>query len=188
MRHLVELLACAGSFMLLVMDPDHAGPKLKLAESASLAVSGPSTVPAAAARRSTVPALCPDPMATITALYDANDASRFDRSLRLFTTDATLSTWAEGVNGYHARERRLTGKKEIRAALREPGLRRTTDRPDGPIYRETEVKVAGNRVTFMLRPDRLRPNGKPYNPYRVEAVFVGCKIKSLAVIDSVTWL
>jgi hypothetical protein len=48
--------------------------------------------------------------------------------------------------------------------------------------------VSGDQVSFMLEPDRQRPNGKPYNPYRVEAVFEGCKIKSLTVIDSVTWL
>ncbi len=34
----------------------------------------------------------------------------------------------------------------------------------------------------MLRPDRLGPGGKPYNPYKVEAGLLGCKIKSLKVI------
>lgn len=127
-------------------------------------------------------------MAIVRAFYDANDASLFDKSLGFLAEDATLATWAEGVNGYHARERHFTGKQEIRAILGEPGLRRTSDRPDGPIYRESRVKAVSDRVTFLLEPDRLRPNGKPYNPFRVEVVLVGCKIKSLTVIDLVTWL
>jgi hypothetical protein len=127
-------------------------------------------------------------MAIMKAFYDANDTSRFDVSLSFFTEDATFSSWAEGVNGHHMMERHLTGKKQIRSALGGPGLRRSSDKPDGPIYHETRVKVTGDQLTFMLEPDRRRPNGRPYNPYRVEVVFVGCKIKSLTVIDSVTWL
>ena len=134
------------------------------------------------------PASCQDSVAIMKAFYDANDASRFDVSLGFFTEDATLSTWAEGVNGYHARARQFTGKKEIRPVLGSPGLRRTSDKPDGPIYHEARAKVSGDRLTFMLEPDRRRPNGKLYNPYRVEVVLVGCKIKALTVIDSVTWL
>ncbi len=30
------------------------------------------------------------------------------------------------------------------------------------------MSVSGNRVSIILEPDRLRPNGKPYNPFRVE--------------------
>jgi hypothetical protein len=131
---------------------------------------------------------CPDPMAVMKAFYDANDASRFDASLGFFTEDATLSTWAEGVNGYHARARHFTGKQQIRPVLGDPGFRRTPAQLAGPIYHETRIKISGGQLTFMLEPDRLRPNGKPYNPYRVEVVFEGCKIKSLIVIDSVTWL
>ena len=155
----------------------------------SVAGSLPST-PAAAASppQATAPTSCPDPLAVIKAFYDANDASKFEVSLGFLTEDATLSSWAEGVNGYHARQRNLTGKKQIRPALGEPGLRRTSDRSDGPIYHETKVKVSGDRVTFMLEPDRVRPNGKQFNPFHVEILFVGCKIKSMTVIDLVTWL
>ena len=149
-----------------------------------------SVMPAAAAAppQATAPTSCPDPLAVIKALYDANDASRFKASLDFFTEDATLASWAEGINGHNMKERHLTGKAQIRPVLGEPGLRRTSDRPDGPIYHETRVKVSGDRVTFMLEPDRLRPNGRPYNPFHVEIVFDGCKIKSMTVIDLVTWL
>jgi hypothetical protein len=127
-------------------------------------------------------------MAIMKALYDANDAGRFEASLRLFAEDAVLTTWAEGVNGYHARERRLTGKAQIRAALGDLGLRRRSALPDGPIYHETQAKASGDHLIFRLEPDGLRSNGKPYNPFRVDIVFVGCKIKNLTVVDLVTWL
>ncbi|HSC70442.1 MAG TPA: hypothetical protein VLH58_03765 [Candidatus Methylomirabilis sp.] len=152
------------------------------------AIAGLHPRPIAAPLQEAAPAACPDPMAIVKAFYDANDASRFDRSLGFLTEDATLSTWAEGVNGYHARARHFAGKKEIRPVLGEPGLRRTPDRPDRPIYKETRVKISGNQVSLILEPDRLRPNGKPYNPFRVEVVLSNCKIKSLTVIDLVTWL
>lgn len=136
----------------------------------------------------TTAAPCPDPLAVVKAFLDANDAGRFDTSLAFLADDGTLVSWSEGVNGYHMRERHLTGKVEIRKALGEPGLRRTTGRPDDPIYKETAEKVSGNSVKFTLRPDRLRPNGKPYHPYQVEARLDGCKIKALTVIELVTWL
>ncbi len=136
----------------------------------------------------TTPMPCPDPMAIIRAFYDANDASQFEVSLGFLAEDATLSTWAEGVNGHHMRERHLTGKAQIRPALGNPGLQRSSGQPESPIYHETKITVSDNRVTFMLEPDRRRPNGKPYNPFRVEVSFIGCKIKSLTVIDLVTWL
>ncbi len=127
-------------------------------------------------------------MAVVQAFYDSNDAGRFDTSLSLLTDDATLATWSEGVNGYHMRERHLTGKGEIRKALGDPGLRRTTGQSDGPIYEETEVKISGDSLRFTLRPDRLRPNGKPYHPYQVDVRLAGCKIRALTVIELVTWL
>lgn len=138
--------------------------------------------------QATPPGTCPDPMAIMRAFYDANDASQFEKSLGFFADDASLSTWAEGVNGHHMREEHRTGKAQIGPALGDLGLRRISERPDGPIYHETRVQVAGDHVTFVLEPDRKRPNGKPYNPFRVDAVFTGCKIKSLTVIDLVTWL
>ncbi len=127
-------------------------------------------------------------MAIISAFYDANDASQFEVSLGFLAEDATLSSWAEGVNGHHMRETHLTGKAQIRPALGNPGLQRTSGQPEGPIYHETKITVSDDRVTFMLEPDRKRPNGKPYNPFRVEVSFIGCKIKSLTVIELVTWL
>jgi hypothetical protein len=85
-------------------------------------------------------------------------------------------------------ERHLTGKGEIRKALGDPGLRRAAGRPGGPVYRETAAKVSGDRVAFSLRPDRLGPEGKPFHPYQVAVRLAGCKIKSLTVVELVTWL
>ncbi len=142
----------------------------------------------AATQQASTPTPCADPMAIIKALYDADDASRFDASLGLFTEDATFAGWAEGINGHHMEEVHLTGKAQIRSVLGKPGLRRISGRPDGLTYREARVKVMGDRVTFMLEPDRLRPNGRLYSPFHVEVTFAGCKIKSLTVIEQVTWL
>ena len=126
-------------------------------------------------------------MAILKAFYDSNDASRFDGSLALLTTDAIVSSWAEGVNGRHWQEKHLTGKEQIRAVLGNRGLRRTSGRSDSPIFHETEAITSGDHVTFMLRPDRLSPDGRPYNPYKVEAIFHGCKINSLTVIEFISW-
>lgn len=151
-----------------------------------------SVTPAAAATAGPRPAAtiapCPDLMAVVKAFYDSNDGGRFDASLAFLTNDATLASWSEGVNGYHMMEKHLTGKAQIRKALGTPGLRRTTGRPDDPMYRETEASVSDDSVKFILRPDRLRPNGKPYHPYKVEVRLEGCKIKALTVIELVTWL
>ena len=136
----------------------------------------------------TPPVPCPDLLAVVKAFFDANDAGRLDAGLAFLMDDATLASWAEGVNGYHMTERHLTGKAEIRGALGKPGLRRTTGRPNDPIYKETEAKVSGDTVKFILRPDRLRPSGKPYHPYQVELRFAGCKIKALTVVELITWL
>ena len=125
---------------------------------------------------------CPNPLAVIKAFYDANDASQYDASLALLTPDITLASWAEGVNGRHWQEKHLAGKDQILPLLAQRGLRRASEEPSDPIFHETEAKVSGDLVTFMLRPDRLSPDGKQYNPYKVEAIFLGCKIKSLTVI------
>jgi hypothetical protein len=130
---------------------------------------------------------CPDPMGIIKAFYDSNDASQYDASLELLTADATFSSWAEGVNGRHWQEKHLTGKEQIRTVLSKRGLRRTSDQPDTPIFHETEARIIGDQVTFMLRADRLSPDGRLYNPYKVETVFLGCKIKSLTVIEFISW-
>jgi hypothetical protein len=126
-------------------------------------------------------------MAITKAFYDANDASQVDASFELLAADATLSSWAEGVNGRHWQEKHLNGKAQIRAALGTGGLSRIAGRQEAPFYHETEAKVSGSHVTFMLRPDRLSPDGRPYNPYRVEAVFHGCEIQSLTVIEFISW-
>ncbi len=131
---------------------------------------------------------CPDPLSVVNSFYDANDAGRFDEALAMLSDDVTLASWAEGVNGHHMRETHLSGKEQIRTVLGGPGLRRTQTAPDRPVYRETRVKATEGRVELMLEPDRLRPNGKPFNPFRVEIVLDGCLIKALTVIDSITWL
>ncbi len=122
------------------------------------------------------------------AFYSANDAGQLATSLSLLTDDATLATWSEGINGHHMIEKHLAGKAQIRLALGNLGLRRGTGQPDAPVYHETEFHVSGNQVDFMLRPDRVRPNGGPYSPYRIELVFDGCKIKGLTVVELITWL
>ncbi len=130
---------------------------------------------------------CTHPMEIIKAFYDSNDASQYDVSLESLTADVTFSSWAEGVNGRHWQEKHLTGKEQIRAVLVKRGLRRTSGQPDTPIFHETEARISGDQVTFMLRPDRLSPDGRLYNPYKVIAIFLGCKIQSLTVIEFISW-
>jgi hypothetical protein len=127
-------------------------------------------------------------MAIIKAFYDSNDALQFDASLEFFTADATLSSWAVGLEGRHWQEKHLTDKEQIRAVLGNRGLRRISEQPGAPIFHETESRMSGDKLIFMLRPDRLSPDGRPYNPYRVEVVFSGCKIKSLTVIELISWV
>ena len=134
------------------------------------------------------PVDCPDMASIVKAFYDANDASKFDASLALLADDGTLDSWAEGINGHHMIQHHLVGKEQIRAVLGNSGLRRISSQPNGPIFHETDLQVSGNKVDFALEPDRAHPNGRPYNPYTVEIVFEGCKIKSLTVIERVMWL
>lgn len=129
---------------------------------------------------------CPNPMAVIKSFYDSNDAGQYDASLALLAPDATLATWGEGVNGRHWAERTLTGEEPIRTVLGNRGLRRSSGQPDAPIFHETEAKISGDQVAFMLRPDRLGPYGRQYDPYAVTAVFQGCQIKSLTVVERFT--
>jgi hypothetical protein len=124
----------------------------------------------------------------IKAFYDANDAAAFEKSLAYLSEDVTLSSHAEGVNGHRMMEKELAGKDQVRTALGDSGLRHSSTRPDGPVYHEQELKASGDTVTFKLQPDRTHPNGRPYNPYKVEIIFAGCKIKSLTVVELVTWL
>jgi len=134
---------------------------------------------------------CADPVAVVRAFYAANDARQFDKSAGYLADDVVFDTWATGVNGYIMAKRHRDGRAALRDYLAEArGLRhRLPDSPpDGPVFRETKLAVKGNTVQFMLEPDRLRPNGRPYNPYRVEVVLDGCRIKTLTVIELVTWL
>jgi hypothetical protein len=134
---------------------------------------------------------CIDPLSVVNAFYDAADAGRLDLCVRLLAVDATVDTWATGVNGYIMARRHLGGRAEISRMLAETrGLRRTLpgSPPDGPVYHSTRVSVTGDTVRFMLEPDRKRPNGRPYNPFSVEAVLRGCLITSFTVIERVTWL
>ena len=134
---------------------------------------------------------CGNPLAVIRAFYDSNDAGQFGASARFLADDVKFDTWATGVNGYMMAQRHLRGKDALRKFLAEArGVRRhLPEAPaDGPVYRETRLSVSGNTVQFMLEPDRMRPNGRPYNPFSIEAVIDGCHIRSLTVIERVTWL
>ena len=134
---------------------------------------------------------CSDPMAVMRSFYQATDSHRFAEGMKYFTDDATFDTWATGVQGYIMAKRHLAGKKQIGAYLKDArGLRhRLPDSPpDGPIYHETRLSASGSAVQFMLEPDRKRPNGREYNPFTIEVTFDGCRIKSLTVIERVTWL
>ncbi len=147
--------------------------------------SGSLLAPSAA---TPAPGVCADPAAIVKTFYNLNDQNRYDDSLAYLAYDATLLTWAEGANGHHMVVNALVGKDEIRPALERPGLRHTSGKPGDPVFHEEDETITGNLVTFMLRPDRLRPNGRQYNPYKVEAFFNNCKVISLTVIEYVTWL
>ena len=159
---------------------------LSISLALSLAGCAPGALLSAAA--TPAPGACADPAAILRAFYSLHDQNRYDDSLAYLSYDATLLTWAEGANGHHMVVNALVGKDEIRPALVKPGLRHTSGQPGDPVFREEDLKTSGDLVTFMLRPDRLRPNGRQYNPYKVEAFFNNCKIISLTVIEYVTWL
>jgi hypothetical protein len=136
----------------------------------------------------TMPASCSDPVAIVKALYTAVNAGQYDASLAFFANDATLSSWAEGINGHHMTEKNYSGIEQLRTALTNPGLRLNSGQPDTPIYHEDKYKAAGNKVTLMLIPDRVHPDGRPFNPYTITVIFDGCKIKAMTVVEQVTWL
>jgi len=134
---------------------------------------------------------CGDPLAVVRAFYGSNDAGHFSASTRFLAEDVKFDTWATGVNGYMMAQRHLRGKEALRRFLGEARgvrLHLPGSPADGPVYRETRVSVSGNTVQFMLEPDRMRPDGRPYNPFSIEAVLDGCHITSLTVIERVTWL
>jgi len=134
---------------------------------------------------------CTDPMAVLKVFYDLNEARHFEASARYLVDDAVFATWATGVNGYIMAQHHLKGKTAIRnymAAAR--GVRwHLPDSPsEGPIYHVTRARVNDDIVQFMLVPDRKRPGGRSYNPFKVEARVRDCKIVSLTVVEEVTWL
>src|SRR5512137_3200458 len=88
--------------------------------------------PKAAVDVTPMPAECPDEASIVKTFYDANDASKFDASLALLADDATLDSWAQGINGHHMSLKHLVGKEQIRAVLGDPGLRHISSQADGP--------------------------------------------------------
>ena len=147
--------------------------------------------PAQAQSSDTSPGVCADPLAVLKSFYDSNDAGQFEASAQYLSEDVTFDTWATGVNGYVMAQRHLRGKEALRRFLGEArGVRHYLpgSPADGPVFRETRVSISGDTVQFMLEPDRKRPNGRAYNPFSIEAVLDGCRIKSLTVIERVTWL
>ena len=134
---------------------------------------------------------CADPVAVLKAFYDLNDARHFEASAAYLADDALFATWATGIQGYIMVKRSLNGKSAIRKFLPDArGVRwHLPDSPsDGPIYQLTVISVSGDTVQFMLVPDRKRPNGRSYNPFKVEARVSACRIESLTVVEEVTWL
>lgn len=131
---------------------------------------------------------CADREGIIKDLYDSTDSLQFEKSLSFFSTDAELITWAEGIHGRHWDETHYYGTDQIRNALTKRGLRRISDKPDSPIFHETEFKISGDKVEFMLRPDRLSKDNRQYNPYIVTVIFENCKIKQMTVIEFITWV
>jgi len=146
---------------------------------------------AAAASAEGPAAPCSDPIAVLNAFYDLNDARRFEASAAYLADDALFATWATGVNGYIVAKRTLKGKAAIEKYLPDArGVRwHLPGAPaDGPVYHEAAVGMTGGTVRFTLEPDRKRPNGRPYPPFKVEAQVKDCRVVSLTVIEQVTWL
>lgn len=131
---------------------------------------------------------CPDIQNVVEAFYASNDAAQYTQSLQYLTDDISLVTWAEGANGYHVSAKFAVGKNQILPFLEKPGLKRDINQPNWTNYTLQVVQVSEGKMTFKLMPDRLHPNGRPYNHYLVEAFFSGCKIELLKVVERVTWL
>lgn len=131
---------------------------------------------------------CADPLGVVEAFYNANDAGDAAAALKLVTEDAALVFWAEGANGHHVSYDFAVGKDNLSAWLAKPGLRRAAAANDRPSFHMEKAQADGNVVRFMLMPDRLRENGRPFNHYAVEMVFNGCQIEIIKVVERVTWL
>jgi hypothetical protein len=118
----------------------------------------------------------------------ANDKGNLDESLSYMTDDVALVYWAEGANGHHVNYDFAVGPENVKEFLGQAGLRTQALGPDLPNFTQEELQVTGSKVTFKLMPDRIRPNGRPYNHYVVELVFSGCKIEIIKLVERVTWL
>ncbi len=92
------------------------------------------------------------------------------------------------MNGRHWHERHYRGLSEIKNLLDSRGFCRVTDDLNDPRFVEKEIKVSSNQIVFMLRPDRLSMNGRSYNPYHVEVTFEKCKIKTMIVVEYISWV
>jgi hypothetical protein len=141
----------------------------------------------AASRRSVAQASA-EYMALIEEFFRLNDARLYAQSAKLFAEDATLDTWAEGVNGRHWQERHAAGRTAIRPFLEGRGFHKSQDRPDGPKYEIKEATQAGNTISFMLRPDRRSPEGRNYNPFSMKITFVGECIQSMSSSEFISWM
>jgi hypothetical protein len=168
------------------------GPAAAALLAALLSFVGPVAASAQdSAQASAQAAACANPAGVLTSFYDANDAGHLNAAASSLSPDVVFDTWATGVNGYIMAKRHLEGLKALRGYLGQArGVRWHLPEmpPDGPVFQQTKLSVEGSTVRFMLVPDRKRANGRSYNPYRVEAVLDGCRIRSLQVVELVTWL
>jgi hypothetical protein len=127
-------------------------------------------------------------MKSVDGLFAADDAGKYDQSVGYFTEDGTIVTWIEGVNGRHLQPTIRVGKDQIVELLKKAGLRTQATGPDLPNYTRDRLVISPTKVSFMLEPDRVHPDGRPYNPFSVEVFFSGCQIELIKVVDRVTWL
>jgi hypothetical protein len=153
------------------------------------ACAGPVPVetPSPTATTSPTPT-CPQGEQVLRSFYAATDAGDATRALDLLAPDATLVSWSEGINGHHMDYHEYVGKDAIAAALANPGLRHSSGKEGDPVFHEESIKLSGDTITFYLRPDRKHPDGRPYNPFQITVVFHACQIRSLTVVERVTWV
>jgi len=131
---------------------------------------------------------CPDLMQLVNAFYAANDASLLVPSLSYLTEDVIMVFWAEGINGHHMGLNEIVGKDQIVAHLNDPGLHLKARGPNLPNFKMDHIRQAGNQIIFNLTPDRTHADGRPYDPYVVEMVFLGCRIEIIKIVERITWV
>jgi hypothetical protein len=155
-----------------------------LAPTSAPATVAPTATPILTGKLTT----CSDPISVVNAFYDANDAGQFDKGLAFFSDSASLHTWAQGLYGDRMEDKQVQDRQKIRASLGAPGFQLSTGKPDAPIYYVSEAKASVDKLTYYLRPDRLDPSGRPYNPFQVNIQFEGCKFKTMTVIEIISWV